>query len=212
MRKTFALVALALLCSKTFSQGFHYGIGAGLNYNTLIIQRFLDIESKYNVGFNVSVIAEYNFNKSLGLRLQPGIANRGSILKYNAESSEDRVNINYLSFPLLLKYSPCNKLSFLLGPEYSLRLTAMPNSDERDVDMRGIYNRKFDFAINAGVSYLVCDNIELEFRYNRGFFSTTKDIKVVQYYKSSNTNFYKDLGPMRTFIQGFMLSAVYLIK
>lgn len=204
MKKILALLILAFSVLNGFSQNFTYGIGAGLNYNSLVISNFGNDEPKYKLGFQINAVVGYNINDKLGLRIEPGFANRGTILSYPG-LPDSKININYIAIPILFSYSPINKLSILLGPEFSYRLTAKSTSDGNTTDLKSIYDSKIDFGINVGLSYRLIDQLELGLKYNRGFVSTISDLRFTD-------EFGNDKGKASLCNLGFTILLTYLIK
>jgi opacity protein-like surface antigen len=204
MKKILTLVIFTFSFFNGFSQTLNYGVGAGLNYNSLIISNFGDENPKYKLGFQVNAVIGYNINDKFGLRIEPGFANRGTILSYPGQS-DSKININYITIPILFKYSPIDKFSILLGPECAYRLTAKSTADGNTTDLKSIYDSKFDFGIDAGLSYRFIDKLEIGFRYNRGFISTIKNLR----FTDENGN---DKGKARLCNQGFTFSIIYMIK
>lgn len=204
MKKILVLSILTFSILNGFSQTINYGVGAGLNYNSLVISNFGNEEPKYKLGFQINAVVGYNINDKFGLRIEPGFANRGTILSYSG-LPDSKININYIAIPILLKYSPIDKLSLLLGPEFSYRLTAKSTSDGNTTDLKSIYDSKIDFGINAGLSYRLIDKLELGLRYNRGFISTISDLRFTD-------EFGNDKGKASLCNQGFTISLTYMIK
>ena len=205
MKKTLTLLILAFSILNGFSQTLNYGVGAGLSYNSLVISNFGDnVDPKYKLGFQINAAIGYNINDKIGLRTEPGFANRGTILSYTG-LPDSKININYISIPLLFKFSPIDKLSLLFGPEFSHRLTAKSKSDGNTTDIKSLYDSKIDFGITAGLSYRLIDKLELGLRYNRGFISTISDLRFTD-------EFGNDKGKASLCNQGFTISLTYMIK
>lgn len=187
-----------------FSQILNYGFGAGLSYNSLVISNARNDEPTYKFGFLVNAVIGYNINDKFGLRIEPGFTNRGTILKYIG-LPESKININYISIPILFKYSPIEKFSILLGPECSYRLSAKSTSAGNTKNLKSIYDSKIDIGINLNLSYRLIDKLEFGLRFNRGFISTIKDIRFVD-------EFGNDKGKVSLCNQGFAISLAYMIK
>lgn len=205
MKKILTLLILAFSILDGFSQTVNYGVGSGLSFNSLIISNFGNNEEpKYKLGFQINAVIGYNINDKFGLRIEPGFANRGTILSYTG-LPDSKISINYISIPILFKFSPIDKLSLLIGPEFSYRLTAKSTSDGNTTDLKSLYDSKIDFGINTGLSYRLIDKFELGLRYNRGFISTISDLRFTD-------EFGNDKGKASLCNQGFTISLTYLIK
>lgn len=196
------MLAFSLL--NGFSQTLHYGLGLGLNYNTIVFTN-LDVEfeqPKYKPGFQMNAVIGYNINDKLGLRFEPGFSNRGAIIIFPGEP-DSRINLNYISIPILFKYAPINRLSILAGPEGAIKLTAKSTSDGYTSNLTA-WDRKFDFGINAGFSYRLIDKLEIGLRYNRGFISTISHLRFTDV--SGNQDQPKLCN------QGFAFTLIYMVK
>ena len=204
MKKSLTLIVLTFIFCHGFSQSINYGIGAGLNYSSLGIDNFESVNPKYKIGFQINAVFGYNISDKIGFRTEPGLVNRGAILS-SPNLSDSKIDINYLTIPVLVRFSPVEKFSILLGPELAYRLIAKSTTDDNTSDINSIYNSKIDFGINAGLLYRVFDKIDLGLRYNRGFISAIKDLRTTDEYGN-------DKGKVRLFNKGFTFSITYMIK
>lgn len=204
MKSIMTLIVLLATVGSGYSQKFHYGFGAGVNYTSLVLNPTNFDNSEYKVGFQISAVVGYGFSDKFGIQLEPGFVKRGSKVS-NLGSSSSNVNLNYITLPLLFQYSPFKNFSFLLGPECSYRLTANAITSGSSTDVAFLYDSKFDVGINAGITYKVYNKMLLGLRYNRGFISTIKDLK----YTDANGN---DLGTLTALNQGVTLALTFMIK
>lgn len=202
MKRVLCAFLLILFVNQLFSQGFKYGVAAGLNYTTNHVNYTEYIDSKYKVGYQFNAILEYRFGNRIGLRIEPGFANRGYMSKYD---DTYYVNLNYLSSPILICYYPFDKFSIQLGPELSYRLSAKVVSDDHTSDVKDLYDSKYDFGINFGLSYQLFNKVNIGVRYNRGFVSTVKDLTYTNEYGL-------DARDMKLYNQGFSFLVTYMIK
>ncbi|MGE0079539.1 MAG: porin family protein [Bacteroidales bacterium] len=203
MKQFIILLVLSSAFVNAFSQRISYGIGAGLNYSNLIFNNIGDEDSDYKIGFQLNALLEYNFNKTVGFRIEPGFVNRGTL--NDAVLLDSKININYITAPLLIKISPIDNFAILLGPEYAWRLTAKATTDGKTTNVKSIYDSKFDIGINAGISYRFVDKIEIGLRYNRGFISTVKDLRTTDEYGNLE-------GKAKICNHGFTFLITYIIK
>ncbi|HUX55145.1 MAG TPA: porin family protein [Williamwhitmania sp.] len=204
MKNILTLIVILATVGSGYSQKFHYGFGAGVNYTSLVFNRS-DFESpKYKVGFQINAVVGYSFGEKIGIRLEPGFAKRGTVLSYPG-FPDSNINLDYITLPLLLQYSPVRNFSILLGPECSYRITANAITNGSSTDLTSIYDSKFDVGINAEIAYKVYNKLELGLRYNRGFISTIKDLKYTDGYGN-------DMGKATACNQGVTLALTYMIK
>lgn len=203
MKKIITLMILLCILYVGYSQSVRYGVEAGLQYNSLIIDQYIeDQESQYKAGLAFNAIVEYMHSDRFGLRMMPGFTSKGAAFEH-PELPDAKLNLNYLTVPVVVRYSPVNKLSLLAGPEIAFRLTAKSVSDGFKTNVEGLYDSKTDFGIYAGVSYNVFDKIHIGLKYNRGFISTIKDLIFTD-------EFGQEQGKAKLYNQGFVFSLAYL--
>ncbi|SHF30848.1 Outer membrane protein beta-barrel domain-containing protein [Mariniphaga anaerophila] len=205
MKKFFSFIILTFIIHQCFSQSIKYGIGVGLNYTNLSSNRSIIDQFNYKPGFQINSIIEYGFSEKLGVRIEPGLADRGASESYNS-TPDSKININYATVPILLNYSPFSKFSILIGPESSIRLTKKFIHDDNPESIRAVIDRKFDLGANLGLSYNLLNNLDISFRYNRGFISVlNNDLKFYNEYgmEIKNTKLHN---------QGFSIFLSYMIK
>jgi hypothetical protein len=203
MRKLIFIIILMSSLHVGFSQVFNFGIGGGLTYNNLWSNTSELDNSKYKFGFQINAIMRYEINNKFGLRFEPGYANRGS--KYSDQNSSDsKINLNYLIFPVTLDYSLFDKIFLIIGPELSLRLSAEYTTLGTKVDIRSLYDKDYDIGINIGVLYMIINRIGFGLKYNRSFFSIYNEMVFSDQFKG-----YKKI---RLCDQGFVIGLFYLIE
>lgn len=126
-RLLLTITGFLLLTTAAYSQSFHYGLKADLSFNSL---HGNGLGNSFRPGFNGGVFTEYNFNKKWAI--QPEVL----FTLYNNKSGEDftkyyvnsgrsaanntKIQLGYISVPLLLSYNVNEFLSINLGPQYNL--------------------------------------------------------------------------------------------
>lgn len=188
MKKILTSIILTIIFLQGFSQSINYGIGTGLNFSSLTVANYEDEGFKYKPGFQLNAVFGYSINDKVGLRIEPGYANKGTIL----DIADSKLNINYFTIPLLAKFSPLENFSILFGPEFSFLLTAKSTIDHKKINISSTFDNKIDFGINTGLSYRLINKLEIGLRYNRGFIPPTKNIQVIvngEHKKITNQSF-----------------------
>ena len=122
MKKTFILSALFLAFAVAVSaQGFRLGLKAGINMNQISGQSF---NQSYNLAYHAGAFAEIDFTKKLGIQPEllfnqsTGKTVSGGLSAVTFPS--DNITLNYLSIPVLLRYSIGSLVTLNLGPQYSI--------------------------------------------------------------------------------------------
>lgn len=204
MKKNLILVFLFFAVLQGYSQSLSYGFGLGLNNSSFVLENFPGQNSNYKLGFQFNAMLKYNFNDKFSIGIEPGIANRGTILSY-PDYEDTKVDLNYLTFPVTANYTLFDKLAISIGPECSYRISAKRKIGDNSADFKSIYDSNIDLGLVAGLSYNIFDKLELGFRYNRGFIPVIKDLVAMD----ENGN---EKGKARLLNQGFTLSIAYMIK
>ncbi len=203
MKKNVIFILLIFITIQGYSQNLNYGVRVGLNSSSLLFDNFPE-HSNYKVGFQFNVMLKYNFNEKFGVGVEPGFANRGTVLR-SQYYSDTKINLNYLVLPVVANYTLFDKFSICIGPECSYRISAKEKDDGKQYDVKAAYNSKIDFGVVAGFSYQIFDKFDIAIRYNRGFISTIKDIRLFDEHGI-------DKGKANVFNQGFTLSVSYMIN
>lgn len=162
MKKSFLTLLFIVLSTTVFSQiTIEPGVRAGVNFS-----RFSSSEFDAKTDFYIGGFAEINFANFFALRPELSYSRQGA--SPNLPGISD-IEIQYLSFALVNKFSPLKKagvgLYFTGGPAVSLRV-----GDNLD-DFGGTFSslRDFDILIFGGIGYELPFNLSIEARYNIGF-------------------------------------------
>ncbi|GAB2766620.1 hypothetical protein GCM10027275_05660 [Rhabdobacter roseus] len=79
-----------------------------------------------------------------------------------------RENLRYFTLPVLLGFSPVEKVVVLAGPELGLLTKATRKTPEYRFDGTEDYSR-FDLGLVFGLGYKIKENLGIDLRYNYGF-------------------------------------------
>ncbi len=120
--KKIILSALAIVAftSVTMAQGFHLGVKAGANLGKIDGVSFKD---QFNLGYQLGAFAEIGISKSFGI--QPEILFSQTETTVTDEplsglTSHEKIQLNYLSVPVLLRLNASKLLTFHVGPQFSV--------------------------------------------------------------------------------------------
>ena len=166
MKKTiFSLLAIALFAVAGQAQGFHLGGKAGLNLGKLDGTSFKD---GFELGWQVGGFAEIDFSKTIGI--QPELLFNQTNTKVTDEinptspfAKGEKINLNYLSIPILLRINAGKMLTFHAGPQYSILL----NNHRTTLQNAGDAFKSGDFALALGAQVNV-SSLRIYGRYNIG--------------------------------------------
>ena len=173
MKKTcIALFAMIALTTTLQAQGFRIGIKGGGNMNKIDGQSF---NNGFDFSYHLGAFAELDFTKKLGI--QPELLwNESSTKPSNFQAiygsgslsanfnGQQQVKLDYLSIPVLLRYSILNGLLTLnAGPQYSILL----KQDKTILQNSQAAFKSGDFAAVVGAQ-INLSALRLYARYNIG--------------------------------------------
>jgi len=122
MKKLFiSVLLLSAITVTTQAQSFHIGAKLGGNLTKIEGQSFDD---GFKLSYQVGGFAEIDFNKRLGIQpevLFSQVASKTTTFNGNLAPNSD-YKLSYLSIPLLLRINAGEKLTFHIGPQYSILL------------------------------------------------------------------------------------------
>lgn len=180
MRRGF-FVALAMVViagfvvpQKVEAQGFVCGVRGGANLSSLI---GVDNTSP-RVGYNVGLVGGYFFGENLGLTLEMGYSEQGTLCNPNEQGVAFEYRYNYLNVPLLLNYRlPISELDLrvVAGGQLGLFLnadyeyTAPSILGEGTIGGRGSFDKgsfhPMDVGVALGVQWFPWESVALDVRY-----------------------------------------------
>ncbi|MCW3162334.1 porin family protein [Chryseobacterium oryctis] len=169
------LLGLAVVASSlTFAQTF--GLKAGLNVSSISHD---DVKAKagfYGGGFvNVPVAKDFS--------VQPEVLFNGAGAKFD-NSSDDKMNLSYLSVPVMFQYNALPNLYLEAGPQFSFLLDSKYKGKNVTVDSDDF--KGFDFGIGLGAGYYFTKNIGVTARYVAGITDVAKKVGDYQFKGKNN--------------------------
>jgi hypothetical protein len=163
------------------------GIKAGLNLNDIVIKNapFLPIRTYTpSLGFHIGVTTTFNLSNKLTFNPDLLFIQKGANTSFGDDqilgslsvvnTVDGRVNLNYLELPLLLSFTPTKLISFDLGPNLGLRISAKGKTDSSKSDIRDVFNKPFDFGVSGGLKLNLTKKISIISRYYYGLISPMK--------------------------------------
>ncbi len=140
------LVGVVSFTSVTLAQGFHIGAKAGANLGKINGQSFRD---GFKLGYQLGGFAEIDFTKGFGI--QPELLLSQTNTKVTDEplsglKAGEKIKLDYLSVPILLRFNAGKILTFNLGPQFSI----LTNNHKTTLENAGDAFKDGDFAMVAG--------------------------------------------------------------
>ncbi len=167
MKKTL-LLSLALVFATLFAQAqFHLGAKVGGNFSKIDGKTF---KEGYEFGYVLGGFAEIDFSKVFGI--QPELVFNQTNTKVTDDAAlaslagfkpGDKVSLNYLTVPVLLRINASPLLTFHVGPQFGILL----NNHKTTLENVGDAFKGGDFAMALGAQ-LNLKMLRVFGRYNIG--------------------------------------------
>ncbi|MGV2450778.1 MULTISPECIES: porin family protein [Chryseobacterium] len=152
--------------STASSSPVRFGVKAGLNISTLTENDFNSKAGFYGGLFaNIPVAQDFSF--------QPEVLYNGMGAKIKG-TNDIKVNLDYISVPLMLQYNALPNLYLEAGPQFSFLINSKLKADSNSADAKDLF-KGFDFGIGLGAGYYFTDNIGITARYVAGLTDVAKD-------------------------------------
>jgi len=110
----FAVVSMAN------AQGFHLGAKAGANLGKIQGSSFKD---EFDLGYQLGGFAEIDFTKGFGIQPEVLFSQTNTTVTDEPLSGlkeGEKINLNYLNVPILLRLNASKLLTFHVGPQFSI--------------------------------------------------------------------------------------------
>lgn len=128
--KTTILAFIAIFfCTTTFSQSFSFGIKGGANLGKISGQSFKD---QFNLGYHVGAFATIGLGDKFAI--QPEVVFNQTNTDTSSRFSQiyqfnhvDKIQLHYLSIPLLLNYNVSKSIAIQAGPQFGVLIDQNKN-------------------------------------------------------------------------------------
>lgn len=177
MKNTFTLLAILILSSiQSFSQNVtnapYLGLKAAANFsmNSFSDPSLSGYDVKYKTGFAGGLY--YNIPVSNRFSIQPELfySQMGSKLESTVDGLDNiTMQIDYVTIPVLFKYSPIKNLGIFAGPELMLMTMAKLNYENADDANITSQLKNIDPVGTLGAEYWFTKNFGIYGRYIFGF-------------------------------------------
>ncbi|NIF05257.1 PorT family protein [Chryseobacterium sp. Tr-659] len=163
--------------STSASSPVRFGLKAGLN-----VSSFSGNDSKSKAGFYGGVFA--NIPVAQDFSFQPEVLYSGMGAKSKADSNA-KVNLDYISVPLMLQYNALPNLYLEAGPQFSFLINSKLKYKSNSADGKDLF-KSFDFGLGIGAGYYFTQNIGVTARYVAGLTDILKNRPDLSEDKSKN--------------------------
>lgn len=169
MKQISVLVALFFSASALFAQQAKIGVKAGVSVPKWNVSS--DFSSGLSIssypGLEIGVLGDFPISKSVSI--QPEISYSSLGTKMSSGGDNVKYRLDYITVPLLAKYSLPNGFGIYAGPQVGFLLSAkgkFSNSGEKE-DVKSAL-KSTDFFITFGTEYNFQNGIAVYARYNHG--------------------------------------------
>ena len=159
--KKFFFIAFAFITISSFSQGLDFGIKAGANFASITDASGLSNRT----GFLAGIFAGVKFNDKVGIQ--------GDLLysQQGADFEPDKIDLNYVNIPIVLKYFVIKGLNVQAGPQFGFII----DDNIKEVFGNIAEAESFDLTGVVGVGYDLPMGIRADARYNFGLTDIRSD-------------------------------------
>jgi hypothetical protein len=165
MKRLGLFFSLFLIASMSNAQ-IQYGVKVGLNLSDVVINNYSnpDVEPGYEVkpGLHAGIFASADGDNNFGLSAEVLYSNKGV-------NALNRVNLHYVTVPILLRYHLNENWFVEIGPEIGY----LVNAKSKYGNLNSIWNNKLDLGLDAGLQYQL-NKLYLGLRFNAGFTSVIR--------------------------------------
>ncbi|MCS3529035.1 porin family protein [Chryseobacterium sp. JUb7] len=159
----FAIAASSLTFAqekaKTSTSPVRFGIKAGLNVSSINAD-----DSKAKAGIYGGFFA--NIPVATSFSVQPELLYNGMGAKHK-DFSDVRLNLDYISVPVMLQYNVLPELYLEAGPQFSFAINRKIKGDGGSVDVKDFY-KGFDLGIGLGAGYYFAQGFGVTARFVAG--------------------------------------------
>ena len=170
------LFLLFLSISVKFYAQSGFGIKAGVNYSTSIIENSslvfgrIEVNPYYKVGYHLGLYNSLEINNNLLFRTEVLFSDSGFSSSDDIFKKSSFFHLYYLRVPMLFEYKLVNDFNICFGIDPGYLISASNKRYGRFFDITQLLNR-YDFGLSGGFEYHVYRNISAGLRYTQSLFS-----------------------------------------
>lgn len=163
MKRILMVVLVTFFTLNSYSQGLDFGFKAGVNFATI---NDASVSLDNRTGFHAGLFLALKFNDKFALQPEMLYSQQG------ADFDLGKFNLDYVNFPIVMKYYLINGLNVQVGPQFGFVV-----NDE--ISFAGIAGdaeaEKFDVGGLVGAGVDLPFGLRIDARYNFGFSNVSKD-------------------------------------
>lgn len=207
MKQLLILACLITLSFEPILAQYNYGIKGGLNLtNNVVNQQSTINDSKYKPGIHFGFFASADVTEKIDLQAELLYSGKGYRFVETAFSESGNLNLNYITFPILVGYKATDLLRLNIGPELGYLISANSKFGPDRIDVSDKWDNKLDIGLAAGLDYTLSEKIFAGVRYTHGFSSVVANA----YVSDNNGNSTGERAKFQN--RSLQLSFGYLLK
>lgn len=172
MKKILFALLIALMAQNASSQNFFdrimnrmtFGVKAGANYSNFANK---DFDTDAVAGFHVGGTMNYRISEGFSIQEDILYSTQGAKIKNSDFFEDNKINLSYLSIPILLRYRTSSGIYFEAGPQANMLLSDAKSTGFED------FADTIDAGAAAGLGYQFnsgsAKGLGMGIRYYRGF-------------------------------------------
>jgi hypothetical protein len=190
MKELFLIPAFLLIYTSAALGQVKVGIKAGGSYNSILFADTPNIQDVFTerYGYLGGIISTVPITEKFYGRPELLLLARGW-KDLDANDKLNKIDLKYLSLPLVFGYRINPNFSVLLGPEVNYLL----NSNYREnyiINIKDDHYNRFEIGLNGGIAYQFLNNFTIEARYSRGLTTLVKQIREDDYTWGVDANYF----------------------
>lgn len=158
-----------------------FGIQTTFSGSNVRVINNSDLSTSMALTFGINGFIAFQGNGNTGFSVEPGYMQKGCFKKYSSNSTDEdpRLNLGYLSMPVLINFGLKNRFTINTGMEFGYLMRAR-HKIIGALDVLHTYHNRLEISALIGVTYNAHDNLDLALRFSYGLTPTINDVIVDQ--------------------------------
>ncbi len=210
MKKLLIITILIVCFGYLMNAQTNYGIKFGAGLSTIALENVPDQLNddlyKYRTSFLAGALISHELSDKFELSSELLYELKGTILKGDDFTEENKLSLHYISLPVLMQYKFFSRFSIEIGPQigYRFAVDLEKLAESAPFTAEDIFNQAWDFSLNGGLTFYLSKNMLINTRYTHGL-AQVSDLKVTDENGTPTVN-------VRQTNQMFQLSLGYKFK
>ncbi len=189
MKKVILLIAvISFIGFSANAQSARFGLKAGVvGSNMKFSGNGVSLKMTTKIGFYAGGVAEIGVSDNFAVQPELDYSLMGAKSKGDGDFGDGKLDLSYISVPVLLKYKN-QGFSAFLGPQIGVLMAAKAKGDGDNEDVKDQF-KSTDFSGVLGVGYTLESGLGFDARYQMGFSDIAKQDQDLEGAKVKNEGF-----------------------